>query len=67
MRPTISRSSYNTTYIGSMQELVKKIWNHTPNCMSSVLDAFSGSVVMVNIFEAMGFEVEGNDRLRFWH
>ena len=41
------RPSYITNYIGSKQKLVEWIWKHTPDGVSSVLDAFSGSAVAV--------------------
>ncbi len=40
------RPSYITNYIGSKQKLVDWIWKHTPEGVSSVLDAFSGSAVV---------------------
>ncbi len=59
------RPSYITNYIGSKQKLVDWIWKHTPDGVSSVLDAFSGSAVVAYMYKTKGLEVVANDRLRF--
>ena len=59
------RPSYITNYIGSKQKLVDWIWKHTPDGVSSVLDAFSGSAVVAYMYKTKGLEVTANDRLRF--
>ena len=59
------RPSYITNYIGSKQKLVDWIWKHTPDGVSSVLDAFSGSGVVAYMYKTKGLEVVANDRLRF--
>ena len=61
------RPSYITNYIGSKQKLVDWIWKHTPDGVSSVLDAFSGSAVVAYMYKTKGFAVVANDRLRFCH
>ena len=61
------RPSYITNYIGSKQKLVDWIWKHTPDGVSSVLDAFSGSAVMAYMYKTKGLAVVANDRLRFCH
>ena len=61
------RPSYITNYIGSKQKLVEWIWKHTPDGVSSVLDAFSGSAVVAYMYKTQGLAVTANDRLRFCH
>ena len=61
------RPSYITNYIGSKQKLVDWIWKHTPDGVSSVLDAFSGSAVVAYMYKTKGLAVTANDRLRFCH
>ena len=61
------RPSYITNYIGSKQKLVDWIWKHTPDGVSSVLDAFSGSAVVAYMYKTKGLSVTANDRLRFCH
>lgn len=61
------RPSYITNYIGSKQKLVDWIWKHTPDGVSSVLDAFSGSAVVAYMYKTKGLAVEANDRLRYCH
>ena len=60
-----NRPSYITNYIGSKQKLVDWIWKHTPDGVSSVLDAFSGSAVVAYMYKTKGLAVVANDRLRF--
>ena len=48
------RPSYITNYIGSKQKLVDWIWKHTPDGVSSVLDAFSGSAVVAYLYKTKG-------------
>lgn len=52
-------------YIGSKRTLVNWIWRHTPDEVLSVLDAFSGSAVVVYMYKKQGLRVVANDRLRF--
>ncbi len=61
------RPSYITNYIGSKQKLVDWIWKHTPDGVSSVLDAFSGSAVVAYMYKTRGLAVTANDRLRYCH
>ena len=61
------RPSYITNYIGSKQKLVDWIWKHTPDGVSSVLDAFSGSAVVAYMYKSKGLAVTANDRLRYCH
>ena len=61
------RPSYVTNYIGSKQKLVDWIWKYTPDGVSSVLDAFSGSAVVAYMYKTKGLAVTANDRLRFCH
>ena len=61
------RPSYITNYIGSKQKLVEWIWKHTPDGVSSVLDAFSGSAVVAYMYKSKGLAVTANDRLRYCH
>ncbi len=61
------RPSYITNYIGSKQKLVDWIWKHTPDGVSSVLDAFSGSAVVAYMYKSKGLAVVANDRLRYCH
>ena len=61
------RPSYVTNYIGSKQKLVDWIWKHTPDGVSSVLDAFSGSAVVAYMYKSKGLAVTANDRLRYCH
>jgi len=59
---------YVTSYIGSKRKLVDWIWQHTPEGVGSVLDAFSGSAVVAYMFKKQGLRVVANDRLTFsWH
>ena len=61
------RPSYITNYMGSKQKLVDWIWKHTPDGVSTVLDAFSGSAVVAYMYKTKGLAVTANDRLRFCH
>ena len=61
------RPSYITNYIGSKQKLVDWIWKHTPDGVSSVLDAFFGSAVVAYMHKTKDLAVVANDRLRFCH
>jgi adenine-specific DNA methylase len=56
---------YITNYIGSKQKLVDWIWVHTPDGVTSVLDAFSGSAVVGYMYKAKGLRVMTNDRMRY--
>jgi adenine-specific DNA-methyltransferase len=56
---------YITNYIGSKQKLVDWIWVHTPDGVTSVLDAFSGSAVVGYMYKAKGLDVVANDRLHY--
>jgi len=56
---------YVTNYIGSKQKLVDWIWVHTPDGVTSALDAFSGSAVVGYMYKAKGLLVVANDRLRY--
>ena len=56
---------YITNYIGSKQKLVDWIWVHTPDGVTSALDAFSGSAVVGYMYKAKGLRVVTNDRLRY--
>ena len=56
---------YVTNYIGSKQKLVDWIWVHTPDGVTSALDAFSGSAVVGYMYKAKGLCVVANDRLRY--
>lgn len=58
---------YITNYIGSKQKLVDWIWRNTPDGVSSVLDAFSGSAVVAYMYKSKGLRVFANDRLRYSH
>ena len=44
--PQRNAPKYSTNYIGSKQKLVDWMWRNTPDGVSSVLDAFSGSAVV---------------------
>ncbi|MDH7601923.1 MAG: DNA adenine methylase [Armatimonadota bacterium] len=63
--PEDKRPKYITNYIGSKQKLVDWIWKHTPEGISSVLDAFSGSAVVAYMYKTKGLKVIANDRLRY--
>ncbi|MCL4552520.1 MAG: DNA adenine methylase [Candidatus Marsarchaeota archaeon] len=63
--PEDKRPKYITNYIGSKQKLVDWIWKHTPEGVSSVLDAFSGSAVVAYMYKTKGLRVIANDRLRY--
>ncbi len=63
--PADKRPKYITNYIGSKQKLVDWIWKHTPDGVSSVLDAFSGSAVVAYMYKTKGLSVIANDRLRY--
>ena len=63
--PPDERPKYITNYIGSKQKLVDWIWKHTPEGVSSVLDAFSGSAVVAYVYKTKGLRVLANDRLRY--
>ena len=56
---------YITNYIGSKQKLIDWIWKHTPECVASVIDAFSGSGVVAYMYKTKGLKVIANDRLRY--
>lgn len=66
-QPREKRPKYITNYIGSKQKLVDWIWRNTPDGVSSVLDAFSGSAVVAYMYKSKGLRVFANDRLRFSH
>lgn len=59
------RPKYITNYIGSKQKLVEWIWQHTPDGVASVFDAFSGSAVVSYMYKSKGLRVVANDRLRY--
>lgn len=59
------RPKYITNYIGSKQKLVDWIWQHTPDDIKAVADAFSGSSVVAYMYKTKGLTVHTNDRLRF--
>ena len=65
--PEEARPRYVANYIGSKQKLVDWIWKHTPEGVSSVLDAFSGSAVVAYMYKTKGLRVVANDRLRYAH
>jgi adenine-specific DNA-methyltransferase len=63
-----SAKVYVTSDIGSKRKLVDWIWQHTPDGVGSILDAFCGSAVVAYMFKKQGLRVVANDRLRFsWH
>jgi len=64
-QPQEKRPKYITNYIGSKQKLVDWIWRNTPEKISSVLDAFSGSAVVAYMYKSKGLRVIANDRLRY--
>jgi adenine-specific DNA-methyltransferase len=66
-QPPDKRPKYITNYIGSKQKLVDWIWRNTPDGVSSVLDAFSGSAVVAYMYKSKGLRVFANDRLRYSH
>ena len=66
-QPREKRPKYITKYIGSKQKLVDWIWRNTPDGVSSVLDAFSGSAVVAYMYKSKGLRVFANDRLRYSH
>lgn len=61
------RPKYINNYLGSKQKLVDWIWRNTPDGVSSVLDAFSGSAVVAYMYKSKGLRVFANDRLRYSH
>ena len=61
------RPKYITDYRGSKHKLVDWIWRNTPDGVSSVLDAFSGSAVVAYMYKSKGLRVFANDRLRYSH
>ena len=63
--PADKRPNYITNYIGSKQKLVDWIWKHTPEGVSSVLDAFTGSSVVAYMYKTKGLKVIANDRLKY--
>ncbi|MHB9038327.1 MAG: DNA adenine methylase [Armatimonadota bacterium] len=63
--PPDQRPKYITNYIGSKQKLVDWIWKNTPEDVSSVLDAFSGSAVVAYMYKTKGLRVLANDRLHY--
>jgi len=63
--PPDERPKYITNYIGSKQKLVDWIWKHTPEDISSILDAFSGSSVVAYMYKTKGLKVIANDRLHY--
>jgi len=65
--PPDERPKYITNYIGSKQKLVDWIWKHTPEGVSSVLDAFSGSAVVAYMYKSKGMRVVANDRMHYCH
>ena len=66
-QPPEKRPKYITDYRGSKQKLVDWIWRNTPDGVSSVLDAFSGSAVVAYMYKSKGLRVFANDRLRYSH
>ena len=66
-QPPEKRPKYITDYLGSKQKLVDWIWRNTPDGVSSVLDAFSGSAVVAYMYKSKGLRVFANDRLRYSH
>ncbi len=65
--PPEKRPKYITNYIGSKQKLVDWIWHNTPDGVSSVLDAFSGSAVVAYMYKSKGLRVFSSDRLHYSH
>ncbi|MHB9129969.1 MAG: DNA adenine methylase [Armatimonadota bacterium] len=63
--PEGERPKYVTNYIGSKQKLIEWIWKHTPEGITSVCDAFSGSAVVAYMYKTKGLRVVANDRLRY--
>ncbi|MCE5314017.1 MAG: DNA adenine methylase [Armatimonadota bacterium] len=63
--PPDKRPHYKTNYVGSKQRLVDWIWNYTPEGISSVLDAFSGSAAVAYMYKSKGLQVIANDRLHY--
>lgn len=66
-QPPEKRPKYITNYLGSKQKLVDWIWRNTPDGVSSVLDAFSGSAVVAYMYKSKGLRVFANDHLRYSH
>ena len=66
-QPPEKRPKDITNYLGSKQKLVDWIWRNTPDGVSSVLDAFSGSVVVAYMYKSKGLRVFANDHLRYSH
>lgn len=66
-QPPEKRPKYINNYLGSKQKLVDWIWHNTPDGVSSVLDAFSGSAVVAYMYKSKGLRVFSNDRLRYSH
>ena len=66
-QPPEKRPKYITDYRGSKQKLVDWIWRNTPDGVSSVLDAFSGSAVVAYMYKSKGLRVFTNDCLRYSH
>lgn len=66
-QPPLKRPKYINNYLGSKQKLVDWIWRNTPDGVSSVLDAFSGSAVVAYMYKSKGLRVFANDRLRYSH
>jgi len=56
---------YVTNFIGSKQKLTDWIWLNTPEGVKSMLDAFSGSVVVGYMYKQKGLRVICNDRLKY--
>lgn len=56
-QPQEKRPKYINNYLGSKQKLVDWIWRNTPDGVSSVLDAFSGSAVVAYMYKSKGLRV----------
>jgi len=54
-----------TQYLVSKEHLVRWIFNHSPNNITTFLDAFSGTSVVSYFFKSKGKQVVTNDFLKF--
>ena len=54
-----------TQYLGSKEHLVRWIFNHSPNNITTFLDAFSGTSVVSYYFKSKNKQVITNDFLKF--
>ena len=57
--------TYKVSYMGSKQRLLDWIWKNTPDDVSSVADAFTGSAVVAYMFKQKGLKVLANDKLAY--